>query len=904
MNREKRLLDQGWKFHLGDVEPPEIHPLLIIEVYRATKSQRGRGAAGREYDDSAWRTVDLPHDYAVEGTPSPKELSSHASLPRENAWYRRYFKLDEADRGKRITLEFDGVATHCSVWVNGHLMKRHFGGYNGFEIDVTDIVSYGAETNTIAVRVQNEEFEGWFYEGTGIYRHVWLNTTSPVCVGRYGTYIVSEKQTGDTWRSRVETTVRNDLYQPAEVTLRSTITAPDGTVAAVQEESFHMEPRSVCTRNTELQVENPALWSLEERNLYTLVSELLVDGERTDAYHTRFGYRTIEFDPDHGFFLNGKSVKIKGSCVHEDFGGQGNAYADNIKRYRIHQLQKMGCNGYRTAHNPHSVETMDICDEEGMLVMDENRWFESWGEGLEQLEDMVRRDRNHPCIIFWSLGNEEPIQAFESGKRVANAMRAAIKKLDATRPVMMAMHTGLLNGKATSVSDVIGANYNHQILDAVHAANPNTPIVGSENYSVSDEPEADRQGGIETWRLVNTRDYMMGYFIWTGLDYRGEHRYPTVLATCGGLDMNCLPKEDFYVYQMFWSEKPMVHVGPHWNLTPDADGNVQLNVYSNAERVELQLNGKKIAERKIDEYDLTPWTVPYAPGELRAIARNGESVVAEDVIRTASAAAKLALRVENLPVYDNGEDMALVSVHAVDAAGTPVPDADFEVRFSCTERGEIRSTCNGSEWDLVSCVSKARRLYNGRCAAVIAVRASDEPLIVRAEADGIEPAELTVPLEKGERRPFVEPVEASSLRGWKISPVVTARPDMKKILAEGPGADWYRTQVGVGYQPEFFNLSGAASFERVEKYAIYYLKTKLPEKTDEGLRLRFEEVNGKLDVFVLTEGSCFTGRKEIYEADALEVPVSGHPGAEAEIYVFLEAGEVSSGIMMPVHWNR
>lgn len=904
MNREKLLMDFGWKFHLGDVTPPEIHPLIVIEVYLATKSLRGRGAAAYEYDDRSWRTVDLPHDYVIEGTPSPDESSAGGSLKRETGWYRRYFQLDPADRGKRLTLEFEGVCTHCTIWVNGHLMQRHFGGYNGFEIDITDVAKYGDERNVVAVKVDTSEFEGWWYEGGGIYRHVWLNKMDPLHVARYGTYITSEDM-GTHWENKVETTISNRSYDAQSGILCSEIVDGAGRVVSRTEDPFRVDSYEQTVVNTTLQVKNPALWSLESRNLYTLVSKIYVGRERKDTYCTTFGYRTIRFDPNEGFFLNDVHVKIKGSCVHEDFGGQGVGVSDNLKRFRIRRMKEMGCNGYRTSHNPHSPAMLDICDQEGMLVMDENRWFENWGDGLSQLEDMVRRDRNHPSVIFWSLGNEEPIQGFESGKRIAKAMRQAIKKLDKTRPVLMAMHTGLLNGQATSVSDVIGVNYNHEILAQIHAANPTTPMVGSENLSVSDEPEADRENGIETWRLVKNLPYMMGYYIWTGIDYRGEHRYPTVLAPCGALDINCQPKEDFYVYQSFWKEEPGIHVGPHWNLTPDDEGMVEVTVTSNTESVELFCNGVSLGRRVGDIFDLRPWRIPYTPGELTAVGyQNGREIV-RDTIRTAGPAKRLVLKAETQEACANGEDCVVVSVTAVDENGVKAPFASGRIRFSVNEAGWILSTCNGDPADHVPCPSAERPLYQGQCVAVIRALAQEQPLRVRVEGEGLVGDVLTLALPAGKRRPSVPRCDSTSLRGWRISPVCTSREALDERIRSGVTDTWRQLQLGTGaYQPDFYNLEDEASFTKRVQFAAFYLKTTAPEVVPgRKTSLRFDEIHGKLDVTIRQGDRTWKGKKADGEPGSLMVPMDGwNEKADVEIIACMEAENTSSGITQPIHW--
>lgn len=901
MSREQFLMDFGWKFHRGEVDVEPIHPRMVGLVYLYTKSQRGRGAAAAEFNDTDWRTVNLPHDFVVEGTPSPEQYNSSGCLERGNAWYRRYFRVEESDRSKRLTIRFEGVCTHCTVWVNGHLMVRHFGGYEPFEIDITDVAAFGA-VNVISVYVQCEEFEGWWYEGGGIYRHVWLEKTDRLCVETDGTYVVCTDK-GDHWDMDIETVLRNTDFTSRQAELVTEVHDPRGNLVATHAEPVCVNARDSATIKTRMQVENPALWSLDERNLYTLVSRLVADGEELDCYKTTYGYRTIEFDPDQGFFLNGKNIKIKGVCVHEDFGGLGVGLSDNVKLHRVRKLQEIGCNGIRTSHNPHSSELLDICDREGMLVMDENRWFESWGEGERQLRSMIRRDRNHPCVIFWSLGNEEPIQAFESGKRVMQSMRQTIKSMDTTRPVLMAMHTGLLNGQATSVSDVIGINYNEPILEQIHKTYPNTPLVGSEMLSVSNDPEGDRALGIETWRLVRDFPFMMGYYIWTGIDYRGEHRFPTFVANAGAMDINCNPKDDTHIYRSFWTEKPFVHIWHSWNVADDPAATAEVRVFSNAETVELFLNGRPVGTRKVDIFDITPWTLPSEPGELKAVARIGDKVVAEHVLQTSGKPCKVHLTLENCEICGDGQDHALVNACVLDAEGRMVPDADVTVTFRCTEGGHVAATCSGDICDENPCPSHSRKLYLGLCQAAVRTDWGAKALTVTATAEGLESDTLTIALKEPAGFCPLAQTEPASLRGWEISPVREEPWDLDEVLAAPQTIAWQRRDIGACYTEDFFHLEGDAFFERLHRYAVFHLRTTLPD--EEGAILFFEEVIGQMDVRILHDGICDCGKKDVEESGDCRVVLSSYtPGASVDIYIGFHSPNTMSGIVRPVRWAQ
>ncbi len=722
--RERLLLDSGWRFAFGyPCDPDKDFRHATGYFSYLAKAGYGDGPAARAFDDRAWRQLDLPHDWAVELPFDRRGSHSHGykaigrGFPETSvAWYRRSFVVPAADEGRRLSLEFDGVHRDASVWVNGFYLGTEASGYYGFAYDITDYVRYG-ETNVVAVRVDATLEEGWYYEGAGIYRHVWLTKTAPLHVARHGTFVTTEV-TDDSAEVTARTRLVNDGLEPASVGVEQVILDPGGnTVARGLLEAVALAPGLAPDLPWRACVAQPRLWSPESPQLYTLVTTVRARGVILDRCETTFGIRTLRFDPQQGFFLNGRHVLLRGTNNHQDHAGVGTAIPDALQEFRIRRLKEMGSNAYRCSHNPPTPELLDVCDRLGMLVIDENRLMGSSPWQLERLERMIERDRNHPSVILWSFGNEEwAIEGNAVGARIGTTMQALTRRLDPTRRVTAACSGWSPSQGLATILDVMGFNYIHNgDIDKQHASFPLKPGVGTEESTTSATRgivEDDRAHGRmaptdygskgrgieEGFKFYAARPFLAGLFFWTGFDYRGEPNpigWPQVGSQFGILDACGFPKDTFYYLQARWIERPLVKVFPHWSW-PGREGQaVLVRVQTNCDEVELLLNGKSQGRAKPEPHSHVEWTVPYRPGTLLARGYRGGKVVATDVAETAGPAASVRLVPDRASIRADGEDVSVVTVEVRDARGRIVPNAENEVVFALEGPGRILGVGNG-----------------------------------------------------------------------------------------------------------------------------------------------------------------------------------------------------------------
>jgi beta-galactosidase len=777
--REHQLLDFDWRFHFG-------HSFDLQRDFDFGKDQRTFAKAGDrtataaqlQFDDRAWRQVNLPHDWAVEvpfaaGTPpaSPAEEDQRAAhgfkavgraFPQTSiGWYRRTFEIPASDLGRRITIEFDGVFRDCVVFCNGFVVGRNESGYAPFSVDLTDFIEYGA-ANVITVRVDATTGEGWFYEGAGIYRHVRLVKTSALHVPKWGVFVRPQLAAGRA-TLHISTEIVNAGPQSRQCRVQSRVVSPQGIVIGdVASQPTVLEAGDRTTIRQQYTLSDPALWSLEKPQLYRLETRIEENDRTVDATDTTFGARSIEFDARRGFLLNGAAVKLKGTCNHQDHAGVGSAVPDRLLEWRIERLQELGCNAYRTAHHPPAAELLEICDRRGMLVIDETRSMSSDEEALSQLSRLVRRDRNHPCVILWSIGNEEPHQATERGARVARTMKQLVRRLDPSRPCTYAMDQGFGAG-VSQVVDVLGFNYRTDQMEAFHQRFPNLPILGSETGSTvctrGIYRRDDAKGYVPAydtdhpwwattaqswWKYVASRPYIAGGFVWTGFDYRGEPtpfaRWPSISSHFGIMDTCGFPKDNYYYYQAQWRDAPALHLFPHWNWQPGEP--IDVWCHTNLDSVELLLNGRGFGRRTVLRHGHAQWKVNYAPGVLEARGYRDGKLILTAQRETTGAATGIVLEPDRESLHADGRDLSVVTVRIVDDQERIVPDADHEVSFAVRGPAALIGVGNGDPVSHEPDKAERRRAFNGLCMALVQTQRSSGEIVVEASSPGLTPARM------------------------------------------------------------------------------------------------------------------------------------------------------------------
>ncbi len=757
-----------------------------------------------EMNDAGWRTVHLPHDYVLESAFTPKGDASHGSLIPTAAWYRKTFTLPASDKGKALWLDFDGAYRDSKVYLNGMLLGEHPCGYTPFRFDISQAAHYGGR-NVLAVQVSPQHEEGWWYEGGGIYRHVWLNVADPVHVAPWGTFVSTKMAEPGPDRAVapatvfVRTAIGDAAPDPnvAHLTaalgvnsyrLVSRVVDPAGKVVAATETAFGAEQNPEIAQ--QMTVAQPQLWSVETPRLYRLHTEIRQGDRLVDATDTPFGIRTIRFDAEQGFFLNGKPVKIKGTCNHQDFAGVGVAMPDSLLYWRVKKLKEMGSNAYRMSHNPPTAELLDACDKLGMLVMDENRHLGDTESGkasqdtpyanLHEVQSMILRDRNHPSIIMWSMCNEEGIQGTPHGRDIFAAMKKVVDQADGTRPVTCAMNGGYDSAVGiTSVEDLQGINYNPGAYDGFHKAHPTMPLYSSETSSevgtrgiygpdtfkidnityLGDQAKGHisaydlhapgwAQTAEAAWQPIADRPFVAGGYVWTGFDYKGEPTpfgWPDINSNFGVMDECGFPKDSYYYYQAVWGDKPIVHVLPHWNWTGKEGQPIDVWAYSNAARVELRLNGTSLGAKDMPRNGHLSWSVPYAPGTLEARGFDAAGrLIATDKVETTGVPAALRLTTDRTTLTADGEDLTMVEVDVVDAQGRIVPTADNLVTFGGTGPGRIAGVGNGDPSDHEPDKAGYRHAFGGKCLVIVGAGEQPGDIRLTATATGLKGAVLSL----------------------------------------------------------------------------------------------------------------------------------------------------------------
>lgn len=793
---ERRVnFDGNWRFYKGDAP----------------------GAENSGFDDSQWKLLRLPHDWAIEGPFDEKNNPSTGGLPVSGTgWYRKSFLLPESAKGRIFTIMFDGAMSNSTVWLNGEELGGRPYGYSSFYFNLTPHLRFGSEPNVIAVRLQPEPNASRWYPGAGIYRNVWLDIASPVHVAEWGTYVTTPEVSDAKATVSVKTEVKNDSGHDQQVVVRNSILDKSGKVVArTAEDKTQISAEATRTLSASLAVPDPHRWDMDDPYLYELVTEVL-DGDKViDKYTTPFGIRTIAFERDKGFLLNGKARKLHGVCLHHDLGALGAAVNRRAIERQIEILKAAGVNAIRTSHNPPAPELLDLADRMGIVVMDEafdmwripkvpngySKYFDEWSE--RDLRDLARRDRNHPSIILWSIGNEIPEQNSPDGWKIGKQLTEFFHQEDPTRPTTSAMNqweAAIRNHFADEV-DVKGFNYAPTHYEQIRNDHPDWVVYGSETEScvssrgeyhlpllAYEKPPSHQVNSYDTvapvWAYCPDVEFtyqtklpmVPGEFVWTGFDYIGEptpywewrstHEgdWPARSSYFGFVDLAGFPKDRYYLYQSEWITKPMVHLVPqNWNLQGHEGETWPVFAYTNADEVELFLNGKSLGRKKrfsepfeipvnkrvsedgkfVTKYRLR-WEIPYQPGTLKAVAYSGGKQVAVQEVRTAGAPARIKLTADRNVIHADSDDLSYVTVRVEDKNGNLVPTADNLIHFAVTGAGDIAGVDNGNAATTEPFHADHRKAFNGLALLIVRSRNDAGKIHVVASGDGLTSAQLDI----------------------------------------------------------------------------------------------------------------------------------------------------------------
>ena len=804
----------------------KVRTALFDDNWRFVKDNPA-GAENPSFDDSKWRIVDLPHDWSIEDLPNQNGDSivgpfSKASIGKMGtgytiggtAWYRKSFVIDKADKDKITYLQFDGVYMNSDVWINGKHIGNHPYGYTSFYYDITPYLNLAGQSNVVAVQVKNEGKNARWYSGSGIYRHTWLTLVNQTHIGMWGVYISTPVATEKTAEINVITTLTNSGKENSPVTLQVQIIDPSGKLVGMAKNISVIPSGSSTDIKQRVTLDSPALWSTEKPNLYQAKVTVINENKEMDDVVTTFGIRSIHFDAQTGFTLNGKSMELKGGCYHHDNGPLGSAAIDRAEERKIELLKNAGFNAIRCSHNPPSPYLLDVCDRLGMLVIDE--FADMWEKPKVSPEDyskyikanwktdlgsMVLRDRNHPSVIMWSIGNEIPEAADTSGLRIAKSLAAEVHRLDPTRAVTEAMvdFMAFMTGKSgwdkqashMALLDVVGYNYRFMDYEKDHVKYPNRIIVGTETMPPL---------SFENWQAVEDLPYVIGNFSWTAMDYLGEagtgiprlvdiptgksaagsnpmaalmqffspDSWPMFVNFQGDLDLIGNPKTPYYYQHVVWRENKVemfVHKPipagkkeitslwgfpdelKSWNWPGHEGEKMQVHVYTRSKLVKLELNGKPVGEQAVDDNKTitASFEVPYEPGTLTARCFDDSMETASETIKTVGKPAAIRLKADRSAIKADRNDLSYIMVEITDAEGNIVPYAnDVLVNFEVIGNGEIAGVGSGSPTDMSSFQQPRKKTWQGRCLAILRPKGEPGKITLNAKADGLQESSVEI----------------------------------------------------------------------------------------------------------------------------------------------------------------
>jgi beta-galactosidase len=786
-NAQKKIsFDEGWKFHFGHAANPDKDFNYSTATIYSKSGGAARTAIDPKFVDTTWTNINLPHDWAVglpfENSPS-FDVESHGYKPvggfypeTSIGWYRKHFDVDKADSGKRFEIQFDGIFRNATIWVNGFYVGTNFSGYVGQSYDITDYINFDKE-NVMVVRVDATQYEGWFYEGAGIYRHAWLNTFNNLHIPGDGLFVHATVN-GKNAEVSIETEVENKNFNNVNCVIYSYITDRNGKqITKTNEQKLSLSVNQKQTIRQKLNISNAHLWSLEDPYLYKVISVVRQGNQTIHTKKDRFGVRTVRFDANDGFFLNGKHIKIQGTNNHQDHAGLGSALPDYLQYYRIKLLKEMGSNAYRTSHNAPTPELLEACDSLGMLVLDEQRLLNSSPEYMDQFERLIRRDRNHPSVFLWSIGNEEGwIQKTQTGKKIAQTLLAKQKELDPTRTSTYAADMGNEFNGVNEVIPIRGFNYRQFAVADYHRDHPDQPLLGTEMGSTVTTrgiyekdpirayvPDQDitapwwASKAEDWWKLAAENNYWLGGFVWTGFDYRGEptpYKWPNISSHFGIMDVCGFPKNIYYYYKSWWTNEDVLRISPHWNWPEKIGKPIDVWVNTNADDVELFLNGKSLGKKIMPRNSHLQWEVIYEPGTLEAVAyKKGKKLTTK--VETTGQASKIVLSPDRTTITADGKDADVINVSFVDVNGKEVPDANNMVYFSISGNAKIIGVGNGDpsshEPDtclpaVTECIDGAwqRSAFSGKCQVIIQAGKTAGTIKLEARSNGLIPASTII----------------------------------------------------------------------------------------------------------------------------------------------------------------
>jgi beta-galactosidase len=805
----------AWKLDLSALRAMPAQPERRSNFDSQWKFVKGdpQGAQSPEFNDGSWKTLDLPHDWSIEGPFSEEApaAGNGAYLPTGIGWYRKHFTLPATTRGKRVVLQFDGVYQRSEVWMNGNSLGMRPYGFTTFSYDLTEHLKPAGRTNQIAVRVDNSlQPNCRWYTGSGIYRHTWLIITDPIHLAQWGTFVTTPMVSPQSASVEMTTRVLNESDRDAACELKIEVVDQKGTVVQQGSSTMSIQAKGEGRFRQRLQIVSPALWSVSTPNLYTLRSSLQSRGQQVDQDSTTFGIREVKFDADRGFLLNGEHVKMNGVCIHGDCGSVGTAVPERMWERRLELLKQMGCNSIRLSHNPPAPELLDLLDKMGFLVMAEafdewkrpklqtpqygyHKYFDEWS--ARDMSAMIERDRNHPSIVLWSAGNEVPDQSDPQGPATLQALLDLMRSKDPTRLVTVACDQIAAEPKDALPEfleklDVVGYNYVDRWRDRREKfyaidrhAYPTRRFIGTETSSIfgprgayavetPDDPFFGRAANtaIEVEQLqkfIQTYDYVSGDFIWTGIDYLGEARWPAKIASSGALDTCGFPKDAYYFYQSGWTTEPVLHLFPHWNWAGREGKVITVTCYTNCDTVELFLNGKSFGLKgyafprpgMVGTYGKYPerakavqttadlhlsWDVPFTAGTLTAKGVKDGKVIRTVEIETTGSAAKLGLTVDRPRISREPSDVVHVTVTVLDQEGRVVPTAHDEITFAVTGAGRILGVDNGQPDSHESYQGPSRKAFNGLALVVLQPAGVPGTVSLSASCPALSPAHVDI----------------------------------------------------------------------------------------------------------------------------------------------------------------